>query len=120
MLALPGVGDFLRSSIPQGVRSAREGVNKGKQDNEDLWGMPLVSFNQPARLYYKFQQPIQTTPEMLKDRDAAQAMYVKIKTEIEDGISYLLEKREEDPYKDLVPRMLNEASTGVQAPTFEL
>ena len=39
---------------------------------------------------------------------------------MESGIQFLLEGRERDPYKDLVPRLLYEASWGgkQQAPTF--
>ena len=53
--------------------------------------------------------------------EAAAELYQHVKSEVEAGLDYLLKKREEDPYKDLVPRLIYEASWGDsrQAPTFE-
>ena len=40
---------------------------------------------------------------------------------MESGIQFLLEGRERDPYKDLIPRLVYERSWGgKQAPTFPL
>lgn len=45
----------------------------------------------------------------------------QVRGEVEAGLAYLLEKRGEDPYRDLLPRLLYEASWGGgrQAPSFE-
>lgn len=47
-------------------------------------------------------------------------VYAEIKGEVEGGISYLLRKREQDPYRDFLWRTFYEASYGGkrQAPTF--
>lgn len=46
-------------------------------------------------------------------------LYRHVKKEVQDGIEYLLEKREQDPYKDTPTRLIYEASwDGRQAPTF--
>lgn len=45
----------------------------------------------------------------------------QVKSQVEAGISYLAEKREEDPYKDILSRTVYERSLGgKQAPTFKL
>ena len=45
----------------------------------------------------------------------------QVKSEVESGISYLLQKRKTDRYRHFLPRILYEtASGGRQAPTFEL
>lgn len=58
---------------------------------------------------------------MANDRQACQQLYDKVKSEVEDGMGYLLRKREQDPYKDLLPRLLYEATWGGKrrAPSFE-
>jgi hypothetical protein len=44
---------------------------------------------------------------------------LQVKAEVEAGIQYLLKKREQDPYKEFVPRLVYEASWGGKpAPTF--
>jgi hypothetical protein len=37
---------------------------------------------------------------------------------VEDGIEYLKERRESDPFKDVAPRVLYESAAKIQAPTF--
>lgn len=47
-------------------------------------------------------------------------LVVQVRHSIEDDIAWLLRRREEDPYKDLVARLMYEAvSNGKQAPTFQ-
>jgi hypothetical protein len=57
--------------------------------------------------------------DSLNDKEVVEALYQHVKSEIEAGISYLLKKREEDPYHGFVPRMLYEKAWGKQAPTFK-
>jgi hypothetical protein len=50
-------------------------------------------------------------------------LYAHIKGEVETGIEYLLDKRQQDPYGDLLPRVLYERSPGAglrRAPFFPL
>jgi len=60
--------------------------------------------------------------EELRDRDRAQQLYMHVKGEVENCIAYLKEKREKDPYRNLIPRLLYQATQGFDAeiPTFEL
>jgi hypothetical protein len=57
----------------------------------------------------------------LRDKEAAQRLYLQVKSEVEGCINYLKEKREEDPYRSILPRLLYQALHGPDAeiPTFE-
>lgn len=57
--------------------------------------------------------------DSLNDKQVVEALYQQVKSEIEAGMSYLLKKRNEDPYQDFVPRILYEKTWGKQAPTFK-
>ncbi|KAI3973018.1 hypothetical protein MKX01_019676 [Papaver californicum] len=59
--------------------------------------------------------------EEMKDKDNANAMYLKIKSEVENLLSYLLKKREEDPYRGIIQRSIYKAMKPPtnQVPTFE-
>jgi hypothetical protein len=58
----------------------------------------------------------------LRDRENAQQMYLHVKSEVEKCISYLKEKREKDPYRSLISRIVYQATHGSssEVPTFEL
>lgn len=58
---------------------------------------------------------------MAKDKQACDEVYREIKSSVEGGFEYLIQKRKEDPYKDLLPRVVYEFSRGEQrqAPSFE-
>ena len=58
--------------------------------------------------------------DVLSNRDKANALYLQIKSEVERTMSYLRRKREEDPYRSIVPRIIYEGSWGFKkrAPTF--
>jgi hypothetical protein len=108
-------------SVPPARRAqARVGVSAAEEVGESfIW--PVVSFNPPARFYFKFGAPVRTDPAAADDRAACDALYAGIKADVEGGIAYLLRKRGTDPYRDLLPRLVYEASRGgrKQAPTFE-
>lgn len=114
---LPVVGDMLRKragSVPQ----ARKGVSATGE--VESFVSPLVAPKlPPGRLYFLFQKPIQTEPEDMKDRQRCDDLYRATQASVEDGISFLLDQRQRDPYKDFLPRQLYEAAyKGRQAPTF--
>lgn len=81
----------------------------------------IFTFNPPQRTYFIFRQPITTSPGLGADREACHALYKQVKSEVEDGMGYLLRKRERDPYKNLLPRLAYEATWNFkrQAPSFE-
>ncbi|XP_039113920.1 acyltransferase-like protein At1g54570, chloroplastic isoform X2 [Dioscorea cayenensis subsp. rotundata] len=77
----------------------------------------------PGRFYYLFGRPTETRgmKDVLSNRDKANALYLQIKSEVERTMSYLRRKREEDPYRSIIPRIMYEGSWGFkkQAPTFD-
>ncbi|CAL5082273.1 unnamed protein product [Urochloa decumbens] len=76
----------------------------------------------PGRFYFVFGKPIETRGrEELRDREEAQQLYLQVKFEVESCINYLKEKREKDPYRSILPRLLYHAVHGPNAeiPTFE-
>ncbi|XWS30548.1 hypothetical protein CRYUN_Cryun24cG0127700 [Craigia yunnanensis] len=58
----------------------------------------------------------------LRDKEKSQEMYLHVKSEVEKCLAYLKEKREKDPFRNLLPRLLYQASLGStsEIPTFEL
>ena len=76
----------------------------------------------PGRYYFLFGAPIETSAVSASDKEACEALYASVKAELEASLSYLLEKRDEDPWEAALPRAAVEAtwSWDRQAPTFKL
>jgi hypothetical protein len=80
---------------------------------------PLAVPTLPARYYFSFGAPIAAGERgSADDPEVVKALYAEVKGEVEGGIRWLLERRADDPFAELVPRMLYEAATGGPAPTF--
>lgn len=73
----------------------------------------------PGRFYYLFGKPIETKgkKEMLKDKENANQLYLHIKSDIENSLAYLLEKRKEDPFRNIFDRTMYKA---LYAPTQDI
>ncbi|PSC68099.1 Acyltransferase chloroplastic [Micractinium conductrix] len=116
--ALPVVGDALRrraGSMPQ----ARRGVSAASAEEESFVAPLAAPRLPPGRMYFLFQEPIQTTPEDVKDRARCDELYRQTKASVQEGLGWLLEQRQRDPYRDFLPRLAREAAyPGQQAPTF--
>jgi len=84
---------------------------------------PIMAPKLPGRFYFKFMKPIRTHDrrEELQEKDEADRLYHHVKSEVENGLAYLQEKRKEDPYREFVPRVLYESISGMEnkAPTFK-
>ncbi|XP_044377238.1 acyltransferase-like protein At1g54570, chloroplastic isoform X2 [Triticum aestivum] len=95
----------------------------GEIQNQPIHPMVVLP-KVPGRFYFIFGKPIETRGrEMeLTEKENAQHMYLHVKSEVENCIKYLKEKREEDPYRSILPRLLYQAVHGHNAeiPTFEL
>lgn len=83
----------------------------------------LQKFYVPAngalnRFYFLFGKPIKTTKDMAKDRERVAEVYADTKRALEDSITYLLEHRERDPFRNPLRRLLWERRERRQAPTF--
>ncbi|KAG9457589.1 hypothetical protein H6P81_002097 [Aristolochia fimbriata] len=92
----------------------------GEVANQNFY-LPGVLPKIPGRFYYLFGKPIKIAEGMvLKDREAANDVYLQIKSEVEKALAYLLQKREEDPYRSLLQRSIYQATWGTnQVPTFD-
>ncbi|ESQ32802.1 hypothetical protein EUTSA_v10003736mg [Eutrema salsugineum] len=97
--------------------------DKSELGNQDCYIPGLVP-KIPGRFYYYFGKPIETAgkEQELRDKEKAQELYLQVKSEVEQCIAYLKTKRESDPYRNLLPRMLYQASHGPSSeiPTFDL
>ncbi|GJM98318.1 hypothetical protein PR202_ga15314 [Eleusine coracana subsp. coracana] len=94
----------------------------GELKNQEMH--PIVATPKlPGRFYFIFGKPIQTRgrEKELRDKEKAQTLYLHVKSEVEGCINYLKEKREEDPYRSILSRLLYQATHGPNAeiPTFE-
>ncbi|KAL3728166.1 hypothetical protein ACJRO7_032854 [Eucalyptus globulus] len=119
-MKIPIVNDYIRDMNRQAPR-VREGKS-GEVANEQGF-LPGILPRIPGRLYYLFGKPIETRGryDILKDRENANELYLKVKSSVESCITYLLRKREEDPYRSIFDRVTHRASNSPlhKIPTFE-
>ncbi|KAI3860357.1 hypothetical protein MKX03_003529 [Papaver bracteatum] len=120
-MKIPFTRDFI-NKINQNIENIRIDA-KGEVSNQDMF-VPGVLPKIPGRFYYLFGKPIETKgmKQELKDKDNANAMYLKIKSEVENIMSYLVKKREKDPYRGILQRTIYKAmkAPADQVPAFEL
>jgi hypothetical protein len=81
------------------------GAGERAQRSLPLWGGRLMGAAAPAAA---------------QDRARCDELYRQTRQSVEDGIAYLLRRRDADPYRNFAVRSLYEAATGRQAPTFPL
>lgn len=114
-----GIGDSVRERS-QKVPTARSVDTRVTTDagEEELFIQPVVTPKAPQRFYFRFMAPIDASEIDLNDDVGVNDMYLRVRREVEWGIKYLREEREHDPFKELAPRLLYEAATSSQAPTF--
>ncbi|KAL8556911.1 hypothetical protein ACS0TY_004403 [Phlomoides rotata] len=122
MMKIPFLSDRIRSDNEKYESfNIRAGMS-GEVANQVFYPPGLLP-KVPGRLYYLFGKPIQTKgkEEMLKDREKAQELYLQIKSEVETSMSYLLIKRNEDPYRGVINRTIYRALRAPMdpIPTFE-
>ncbi|KAF7817857.1 acyltransferase-like protein [Senna tora] len=115
---IPIVKDIIRYASHNIVKIRDE--SSGEVANQNF-AIPVLLPKLPGRFYYLFGKPIRTKgrEKMLKDKKNAEQVYLQVKSEIERSITYLIKKREEDPYRNLIDRKLYEAINPSHAPTFD-
>ncbi|KAI9176404.1 hypothetical protein LWI28_002403 [Acer negundo] len=95
----------------------------GEVANQDIH-LPGILPKFPGRFYFYFGKPIETEGRKreLRDKVKCHELYLEVKSEVENCIAYLKEKRETDPYRNLLPRLIYQATHGFtsEVPTFEL
>lgn len=92
----------------------------GEVANQQLF-FPGLLPKLPGRFYFLMGKPIETKGrEMLvRDKESANELYLQIKSEVEQNIAYLLKKREEDPYRNVLDRVAYRAVYGREVPSFK-
>ena len=108
ILDFPVVGDFFKQSM-ENVRTVREG---------ETLVFPLTAPKGINRLYFKFGQPIEVSKEIVDDKESCEAVYLETKRRLEEVLVYLQKNRKNDPYRDLIPRVLYEQNSSKKAPSF--
>ncbi|XP_057780774.1 phytyl ester synthase 2, chloroplastic-like [Salvia miltiorrhiza] len=85
---------------------------------------PVALPKLPGRFYFFFGEPILTEgrKDVLVNKDKARELYLEVKSEVEKCIEYLMERRENDPYRNLLVRVAYQSYHGFdsQIPTFEI
>ncbi|KAK3200519.1 hypothetical protein Dsin_023934 [Dipteronia sinensis] len=118
LIKIPVVNDFIKENN-HGI-NIRDDIS-GEVANQQLF-VPGLLPKVPGRFYYLFGKPIRTKgkQDFLKDKENANQLYLHVKSEVESCIAYLLKKREEDPYRNIVDRTVYRATYGGEVPTFKL
>ncbi|KAJ4836959.1 hypothetical protein Tsubulata_037672 [Turnera subulata] len=104
LMQIPILNDYIRDSQRQAIRIRDE--SKGEVANQELF-IPGLIPKLPGRAYFLFGKPIETkgkAEDLLKDKEYANEFYLQIKSEVENCMAYLLKKREEDPYRNVIDR----------------
>lgn len=103
------------------IRAYSNHLKLRNADHEVIFPGALLKI--PGRFYYRFGKPIpmKGRQDILTDRRAAAQLYTHVKSEVEGIIAYLLEKRQEDKYRKIFPRILYKAARGAntQVPAFD-
>ncbi|KAK0590121.1 hypothetical protein LWI29_022931 [Acer saccharum] len=115
---------YLKSIIEEwskGVIKLRADASGEVANQQVHW--PFSVPKVPGRFYYHFGKPIETEgmKHELRDREKSHELYLQVKSEVEKSLAYLKEKREHDPYRELLPRLVYQATNGFtsEVPTFE-
>ncbi|XP_059450629.1 LOW QUALITY PROTEIN: phytyl ester synthase 2, chloroplastic-like [Corylus avellana] len=108
--------------LTNGAVKLRTDAN-GEVANQDVH-LPGILPKFPGRFYYYFGKPFETKgrKQELRDKDKSKKLYLEVKSEVARCIDYLKEKREKDPYRNLLSRLIYQATNGFtsEVPTFEL
>ncbi|KAI9084066.1 hypothetical protein K1719_034062 [Acacia pycnantha] len=120
-MKIPYLRSVMEARMEQVVRLRTDA--SGEVANQQMY-MPGILPKIPGRFYYYFGKTFETEGRRheLRDRDKCQELYMQVKSEVERCIAYLKEKRETDPYRNIVPRLLYQATHGFTSdvPTFEI
>jgi len=108
--------------MKEGIVTLRPTID-GEIGNQDPH-FPLMLPKLPGRFYYLFGKPIETKGRKLElsDREKTQEMYMEVKSEVERCMAYLKEKRENDPYRNILARLIYQTTHGFdcEVPSFEV
>ncbi|KAI3768819.1 hypothetical protein L2E82_19654 [Cichorium intybus] len=121
-MKIPFVKDYIKEITGEFMKLRND--MEGEIASQDLY-FPILIPKVPGRYYYLFGKPIKTEgrrQELGRNREKAQQVYIEVKREVEKCIEYCKRKREYDPYRNIIPRFMYQATHGLesQVPTFDL
>ncbi|XVF57310.1 hypothetical protein PTKIN_Ptkin06aG0195000 [Pterospermum kingtungense] len=108
LMKIPVLNDSIKEAIRDGIKIRDE--TEGEVGNQELF-IPGLLPKIPGRFYYLFGKPIKLKgrEDLVENREEANEVYLQVKSEVEQCISYLLKKREEDPYRNIIDRTIYRA-----------
>ncbi|KAJ9557582.1 hypothetical protein OSB04_012196 [Centaurea solstitialis] len=119
-MKIPYLKRFIQELTEEAIQLRSD--DDGEVGNQDIH-LPVMLPKLPGRFYYLFGKPIETQGrnKELRDRDRAHDLYIEVKSEVENCLCYLKEKRKHDPYRNILSRLLYQLTHGpqTQIPTFE-
>ncbi|CAI9287362.1 unnamed protein product [Lactuca saligna] len=119
-MKIPYLRQFIQELIDEAVQ-LRSKV-ESEVANQDVH-FPVMRPKLPGRFYYLFGNPIETHGRQheLRNRDKAHELYVEVKSEVERCLSYLKEKRRNDPYRSMLSCLVYQLTHDPESeiPTFE-
>ncbi len=119
LLTNPILGNRVKMQMEKVPKARQFDSRETEDDMKPEWFVqPVLAPTTPQRFYFRFMKPIDTNGMDRYDEEAVKTIYSKTRRSVEDGIEYLKERRESDPFKDVAPRVLYESATKKQAPTF--
>ncbi|CAM9164359.1 unnamed protein product, partial [Discosporangium mesarthrocarpum] len=100
-------------NLPFGVGEKIEEVadlipNARVNDDSEHFIPPLARPKVPARHYFVFGRPIETSRVKEHDRAACKKIFDEVQASVSAGIDYLLRARDHDPYASAPKRFLYE------------
>jgi len=115
LVNLPFVGDRLKQ-LAANTTSARY----DQRPEDEIIGFPVALPRVPARNYFVFGKPIDTSSIDPRDKEACEKIYMEAKREVRRGIDDILRAREHDPFKNTPARLAYERVFKKKAPTFPI
>ncbi|KAL3652756.1 hypothetical protein CASFOL_002437 [Castilleja foliolosa] len=122
LMRIPLMKELIKQSNKNMARVRVGSEVKGEVAKQEFF-IPGFYPKVPGRFYFLFGKAMETEgrEELVKDRYETNEFYLRIKREVERCMAYLIEKREEDPYRRLVDRLLYRAVSAPihHIPTFD-
>ncbi|KAG8487066.1 hypothetical protein CXB51_020753 [Gossypium anomalum] len=105
-MKIPMLNDRIKEVIRNGGVQIRDKA-KGEVASQEIF-IPGMIPKIPGRFYYLFGKPIKLKgrEDLVENRESANEVYLQAKAEVERCISYLLKKREEDPFRSIINRLI--------------
>ncbi|PPD78295.1 hypothetical protein GOBAR_DD24791 [Gossypium barbadense] len=105
-MKIPMLNDRIKEVIRSGGVQIRDKA-KGEVASQEIF-IPGMIPKIPGRFYYLFGKPIKLKgrEDLVENRESANEVYLQAKAEVERCIGYLLKKREEDPFRSIINRLI--------------